>query len=116
MHIVLLGGMIVFENISYSLPDWPEKMIHYDPNGNILGESRKEAFDIWKHYDAYENQLGYSISGGSERWIHYHNSGYQIGHSNPGFLGTYDHYDEMGNRIGYSGPSNMLGKWEHHLG
>ena len=77
------------------------KTVHYDENGNKVGESWQSASGgKVTHYDANGNKTGVSYKSHSGHMTHYGSSGSKTGHSYINSVGQIRHYDTDYNKTG----------------
>ena len=87
--------------------------IHYDANGNKIGETRRNFWGSYDHFDVNGNKIGTSrreFFGGMD---HFDNDGNKTGHSHRGFFGEINHHNAQGDKVGES-IRNFWGGTDHH--
>lgn len=82
------------------------KTVHYDENGNKVGESwRSASGGRVTHYDANGNKTGVSYDNQHGRMTHYDSDGNRTGTSYGNSSGRIRHYDNNWNQAGETNPS-----------
>ena len=77
------------------------KTVHYDENGNKIGETWQSASGgKATHYDANGNKTGVSYRSPAGHVTHYDSSGNKTGHSYINSAGQIKHYDTDYNKTG----------------
>ena len=73
------------------------RTVHYDDNGNKLGESyQSHSGRQVTHYDAEGRRIGRSYGDPDRRMVHYDNDGNRTGSSYTAYPGRIRHYDAAG--------------------
>ena len=73
------------------------RTVHYDDNGNKLGESyQSRSGRQVTHYDAEGRRIGRSYGDPDRRMAHYDNDGNRTGSSYTAYPGRMRHYDAAG--------------------
>lgn len=101
------------EKKGYSHEGFWGETIHYDADGNKVGESRKNGWGGYDHFDADGNKVGSSHKNFWGGVDHHNANGEKVGNSNQGFWGQTNHYDNRGNKIGES-TRNFSGGQNHY--
>lgn len=100
----------------YSIKGFFGETIHYDSNGNKIGESRPNFWGGVDHFDANGNKTGHSEKSFFGGMNHYDNNDNKTGHSQQGFWGQTNHYDNHGNKTGESTRDFLGGSHYHGTG
>ena len=87
--------------------------IHYDADGNRIGESRRNFTGGYDHFDSNGNKVGSSHKNFVGGVNHYDADGEKCGSSSRGFWGQTNHYDTQGNKLGES-TRNFTGGQNHY--
>ena len=75
-------------NDGYSQRGFFGEIIHFDSDGNKIGESRPNLFGGYTNYDSEDNEAGHSEHGLFGELEHYDTDGHITGHSQPDFFGS----------------------------